>query len=51
MIRAILGFFMVYGAVGGMEQFNDDNTLMIQAGIAALGLMLMYFGFKKMANQ
>ena len=49
MIRAILGFFLVFGAVGGMENTPEATTLEFTAQIlcAVLGLVLMYFGTKK----
>ena len=46
MIRFILGFFIVFGAVGGME--DPEAPLLILTAIAGLGLALMYFGSEKM---
>ena len=49
MIRAILGFFLVFGAVGGMENMPEATMFEFtaQLSLAVLGLVLMYFGTKK----
>lgn len=44
MIRLIVGLFLVFGGVGGID--NDENVLVCTA-IAFAGLALMYFGTKK----
>ena len=49
MIRVILGFLMVFGSVGGMENGTDDQ-LLAQLAMAVVGLTLMYFGVKKVAK-
>jgi hypothetical protein len=46
MIRVIVGFFLVFGAVGGMDNATDAQLLPLVA-IAALGLVSMYFGMQK----
>ena len=46
MIRVIAGFFLVFGAVGGMDNATDAQLLPLVA-IAALGLVSMYFGVQK----
>ena len=46
MIRTVLGFLLVFGAVGGMDA--PENSLLALMGIAAVGLALMYFGSEKM---
>lgn len=53
MIRVILGFFLVFGAVGGMEAQPLASTAEFAAQLAAavIGLVLMYFGTKKISNQ
>ena len=53
MIRTILGIVLVFGAVGGMEvqPFASGAVFAAQIGLAVLGLVLMYFGTKKIANQ
>jgi hypothetical protein len=53
MIRAIVGFFLVFGAVGGMEAqpLASNAVFASQIAFAVLGLVLMYFGTKKIANQ
>lgn len=49
MIRIILGFFLVFGAVGGMEHMPEATVLesTTQFLLAVLGLALMHFGTKK----
>ena len=47
MIRVILGFLMVFGAVGGMENEMNDLMLIPLMAVAIFGLTLMYFGVKK----
>lgn len=46
MIRFILGLLIVLGAVGGME--DPANPLLLNVGVAVIGLSLMYFGTNKM---
>ena len=46
MIRVIVGFFLVFGAVGGLDTATDAQLLPLVA-IAALGLVSMYFGVQK----
>jgi len=46
MIRVIVGFFLVFGAVGGMDNATDAQLLPLVA-IAALGLVSMFFGVQK----
>jgi hypothetical protein len=46
MIRVIVGFFLVFGAVGGMDNATDAQLLPLVA-IAALGLVSMFFGMQK----
>jgi len=46
MIRFIVGFFIVFGAVGGME--DPEAPLLILTGLAVAGLALMYFGTERM---
>jgi len=47
MIRTIVGFFLVFGAVGGMDN-GTDAELPYQIALAAVGLLIMYFGVRKM---
>jgi hypothetical protein len=47
MIRVILGFFLVFGSVGGMEQTGNDLMLIPLMAVAIFGLTLMYFGVEK----
>jgi len=46
MIRVIVGFFLVFGAVGGMDNATDAQLLPLVA-IAAVGLVSMFFGMQK----
>jgi len=46
MIRVILGFLMVYGAVGGIDNASDAQLFPLMA-MAMIGLTLMYFGMNK----
>jgi len=45
-IRTIVGFFIVFRAVGGMEQ--PDNSLLACVALAAVGLVLMLSGVNAM---
>lgn len=49
MIRFILGFLIVFGAVGGME--NPEAPLLPLVLTAIVGLVLMYFGSNKLKGQ
>ena len=49
MIKFIVGLLLVYGAVGGME--HQPGNFGEQAVIAALGLMLMWWGTVAMQRQ
>ena len=46
MIRAILGFLMVFGSVGGMDTATDAQLPLLLV-TAIIGLTLMYFGVAK----
>jgi hypothetical protein len=50
MIRFILGFLMVFGAVGGMDN-GTDAELPLQLLLAVGGLVLMYFGSNRMSEK
>jgi hypothetical protein len=50
MIRFIVGFLMVFGAVGGMDN-GTDAELPLQILLAIAGLVLMYFGSNKMQEK
>ena len=43
MIRFILGFLIVFGAVGTIE-INPDANVILQTGLAILGLAIMANG-------
>jgi hypothetical protein len=42
MIRFIVGLFLVFGAVGGMEN-GDPADIWYQIGLALVGLSLMFW--------
>ena len=50
MIRFGLGFLIVFGSVGGIDNAPDAQLLPL-IGIAFTGLALMYFGTQKMQRQ
>lgn len=45
MIRFLLGFLIVFGAVGGIDNGED---LMMCTILAIIGIALMFFGTEKM---
>lgn len=47
MIRLVIGLVLVFGAVGGMDHVSDSQ-LPYQIVVAVIGLLMMYFGVKKM---
>ena len=47
MIRFIVGFLVVFGAVGGMDNATDGELFPL-FGLALVGVALMYFGTEKM---
>ena len=47
MIRAILGFLIVFGSVGGMDNATDAQLLPLML-TAIIGLTCMYYGVQKM---
>lgn len=47
MIRAILGFLIVFGSVGGIDNASDAQLTPLIA-MAIIGLTMMYFGVEKM---
>ena len=49
MIRFGIGLFLIMGGVGGLDNPVDNSTteFLIQLGIIAVGLILMYFGTRK----
>jgi len=48
-IRAILGLFIVYGAVGGMDNATDTVLYTALLPIAIVGLCIMAFGVNAMS--
>jgi heme O synthase-like polyprenyltransferase len=49
-IRLGVGFLMVFGAVGGMEN-NPEASLPALILVAVIGLLLMFSGTKAMNNE
>lgn len=50
MIRTVIGFLLVFGAVGGMDNAADAQ-LPALIFIAMLGLLSMMFGVQKISNK
>lgn len=50
MIRIVIGFLLVFGAVGGMEN-GTDAQLPAQLTIAVIGLLSMMFGARKVSEK
>lgn len=48
-IRMVIGFLLVFGAVGGMDN-GTDAELPMQLAIATVGLLSMYSATKAMKN-
>ncbi len=46
-IRAVLGFLIVFGAVGTLDA-DPSSSLLLQTGIAIVGLLVMYSGVRAM---
>jgi len=46
-LRTLIGFVIVFGCVGGIDNATDSELLLL-AGIAAIGMMLMFSGVKAM---
>ena len=46
MIRVVIGFLMVFGAVGGIDNATDGQLIPLLA-VVVTGMALMYFGSKK----
>jgi hypothetical protein len=46
MIRLIVGLFIVFGAVGGIDNATDAELLPLLA-LAVVGLTSMYYGVRK----
>ena len=53
MIRFFIGFLLVFGAVGGIDAqpLASNAVFASQIAAAVIGLVLMYFGTNKLANQ
>ena len=48
-IRAFLGFLIVFGSVGGMDNATDSALLGVLLPSAIVGLALMYWGVSAMS--
>ena len=48
MMRFIFGLLLVFGAVGGMDADPEGINFAAQMSIAMLGLILMFFGTRRM---
>jgi len=46
-LRTLVGFVIVFGAVGGIDNASDSELLLL-AGIASVGMLLMFSGVKAM---
>lgn len=46
-IRAFIGLFIVFGAVGGIDNATDGD-LLLTTTIAVVGLFIMYSGVRAM---
>jgi hypothetical protein len=50
MIRVILGLLIAFGAVGTLDA-DPEADVLVQAGLALVGIVIMYFGAKKVGAQ
>jgi len=50
-IRLLVGFLMMFGAVGGMEDVSKADYFLEQTIIAVLGLMLMAWAVRDINRQ
>jgi hypothetical protein len=48
-IRALVGFFIAFGAVGTLD-IDPSASLLLQMCIAGVGLAVMYSGIRAMRN-
>jgi hypothetical protein len=46
-IRAFVGFMLTFGAVGTLD-YDPSASLLLQSGIAVLGLLVMLSGVRAM---
>jgi hypothetical protein len=46
-IRAFVGFFIVFGAVGSLDA-DPSASVLLQVSVAVFGLLLMYSGVRAM---
>jgi hypothetical protein len=46
-IRAFVGFFIVFGAVGNLD-YDPSSSVLLAASLAVVGLLLMYSGVTAM---
>lgn len=50
MIRTMVGFFLLFGSVGGMDTASDSD-LAILVLTSFIGLALMYFGMRSVEDK
>ena len=46
-IRAFVGFFIVFGAVGSLD-YDPSASVLVSVSLAVLGLAIMYSGVRAM---
>jgi len=46
MIRLVLGFLLMFGAVGGMENPDQADYFLAQLFLAALGMVIAFSGVR-----
>lgn len=46
-IRALVGFLIVFGAVGTLD-YDPSSSVLVQSGIALFGLAVLYSGIRAM---
>lgn len=46
-IRFLVGFLVVFGAVGTLD-FDPSANVLVQTGIAIVGIVIMYSGVRAM---
>jgi hypothetical protein len=49
-IRTVVGFLIVFGAVGGLDN-AADSELFLLAAIASVGMMIMFSGVKGLKSE
>jgi hypothetical protein len=49
-IRVAIGFMVVFGAIGTLD-IDPSASVLVQTGIATLGLLVMYSGARAMNSK